>query len=265
MSIKEVIPTGARLIDTHAHLDGIEDIDSALSRAKEVGVTTIVAPGVDLASNKKNLAIKQKFLDMDIRLAFGIHPGTIKPDEIDATIDFIKKNKDEIVAVGEIGLDYWYRWVRKNDEKKDEQRKVFRLQLELAKEFDLPVIIHSRGAWKECLELVKDVGVNRGVFHWYSGPVDVLKEILDNGFFISATPALAYSQQLQEAIAFAPIEQTLIETDSPVFFQVDEKGFKAGPKDVFKTLEFYSCLKRIESQKAADILNSNAKKIFHLF
>ncbi|MDP8265601.1 MAG: TatD family hydrolase [Candidatus Aceula meridiana] len=252
------------LIDTHAHLNDIEDIDSALTRAKETGVTTIIAQGVDLASNKKNLAIKQKFLDMDIRLAFGIHPGNINESEIEETFEFIREHKDDIVAIGETGLDFWYRWVRKDDEKKQQQKQIFERQIDLAKEFDLPIVIHSRGAWQDCFLMAKKKHVEKAVFHWYSGPVDVLKEVLDSGFFISATPALAYSFELQEAIAFAPIEQTLVETDSPVFYKIDEKGFKAEPKDVFKTLEFYSHLKKIDPQKAANILNANAKKVFHL-
>ncbi|MDD3374815.1 MAG: TatD family hydrolase [Candidatus Omnitrophica bacterium] len=250
------------LIDTHAHLDGIEDIDSALNRAKEAGVTTIIAQGVDLASNKKNLAIKQKFLDLDIRLAFGIHPGNIIDDEIEETFKFIRDHKSDIVAIGETGLDFWYRWVRKSDEKKQQQKQILERQIDLAKEFDLPIVIHSRGAWADCFSMAEKNDVEKAVFHWYSGPEDVLKSILNKGYFISATPALAYSPELRVAVKLAPIDQILIETDSPVFYRIGEGGFQAEPKDVFRTLEFLSEIKNIDLEKAANLLNQNAKKVF---
>ncbi len=250
------------LIDTHAHLNDIEDIDSALKRAKEAGVTRIIAQGVDLSSNKKNLAIKQKFPDIDIRLAFGIHPGNIVVDQIDETFDFIRSHKENIVAIGETGLDFWYRWVRKDDDKKNQQREVFQKQIDLAKEFDLPIVIHSRGAWSDCFSMAKENNIKKSVFHWYSGPQDVLRNILDEGYYISATPALSYSKELQDAIKFAPIDKILIETDTPVFYRMGESGFQSEPRDVFKTLDFLAKIKNIDLDKAAYALNENAKKIF---
>ena len=169
------------------------------------------------------------------------------------------------MAIGEIGLDYWYPWVKKDDEKKQEQLKVFQLQLDLAKALGLPVVVHSRGAWADCLAMVKAVGLKIAVFHWYSGPTDVLKGILECGYFISATPALNHSPQLQEAVKQAPIEQTLIETDSPVVYRLgDGKSFKAGPKDVFYTLDLYAKIKGVDKEEASFILNNNAKKVFGL-
>jgi TatD DNase family protein len=281
------------LIDTHAHLDGIEDVDAKLRQAAEAGVTRIIAPGVDLATSRVNLEIKKRcsspdsiFLNekfsgnRDVRissekntkvnalaifLAFGIHPGNIISEQVSETLGFIKEHKADIIAIGEIGLDLWYPWVKKSEEKKQEQKKVFQLQLDLAKELHLPVIVHSRGAWQECFDLVKSAGISKAVFHWYSGPIEVLKDILDSGYFISATPALAYSPQSQAAVAAAPIEQTLIETDSPVYYRTGkDEGFKASPKDVLLTLEAYAKLKNIDKEKAASIFYSNAERLFNL-
>ena len=138
--------------------------------------------------------------------------------------------------------------------------------MSLAKEFDLPAIIHSRGAWQECLEMAQAGGVRKAIFHWYSGPVDVLKEILAQGYFVSSSPSLAFSPQSREAIINAPIEQTLIETDSPVFFRgkMESENFKAEPKDVVRTLKAYCELKKIDQDKAAAIFTANAKKFFNL-
>lgn len=253
------------LLDTHAHLDQIENIDEVLGQAAQAGVEAIVAVGVGLASSQKNLEIKRRTQTPKIYTAFGIHPGEIKADEVDEALSFFEDNIREACAIGEIGLDFWYRWVRKDDAKKEEQRQIFRRQLELAKKYDLPVVIHSRGAWRECLEMVQAHGPRQANFHWYSGPVDVLKEILAQGFFVSATPSLAYSPQAREAILNAPIEQTLIETDCPVFFRSgeDDPGFQATPKDVFRTLEIYAALKKIDPAKAAETFNANARQFFN--
>src|SRR3989338_4324615 len=182
-----------KIIDTHAHLDHLEDLDNALARAAQAGVEAIVAVGVDLKANQRNLEIKKKTRAPKIYTALGIHPGNINPDEVDATLEFIRANIGEAVAIGETGLDFWYKWVKKDPVKKKEQVEVFGKQLRLAQEFNLPVVIHSRGAWNECLEMSQSVGIKKALFHWYSGPVDILKRILDRGYFVSASPSIATS------------------------------------------------------------------------
>ncbi len=251
-------------IDTHAHLDHLENLEEALSDARESGVAGIVAVGVDLAANKKNLEIKRNTTSPQIYVALGIHPGNINPAEIEECFRFIRGHIQEATAIGETGLDYWYQWVKKDEAKKEEQRDVFRRQLSLAREFDLPVVIHSRGAWRDCLEMTKDAGVSRAVFHWYSGPLDVLEEIIDVGYYVGTTPSLATSPPSREAIGHAPIERILIETDCPVFFQDDQGGFKSQPKDVFRTLKAYAQLKNIDEQKALAIFNQNARNFFNI-
>jgi len=253
-----------RIVDTHAHLDHCEQIEESLKRAADAGVGAVLAAGVDLDSNKRNLAIQKNIPTPRVYLAMGLHPGNIKSDEIDACLDFVQANIKELVAIGEIGLDFWYRWVRKSDEKKEEQREVFRRQLIIAKENDLPVIIHSRGAWKYCLEMVKEVGVKKGVFHWYSGPLDILEKILAEGFYVSCTPSLAYSKEAQEAMKQVPLARALIETDSPVYFRnkEEESGFRAEPKDVLKTLDLFAELKNMDRKEALCVLNQNAQHLF---
>lgn len=248
------------LIDTHAHLDHVENLDSALEEAHKQGVCGVLAVSTDLAAMKKNLEIKAKFSFPKIYLGLGIHPGEIKPEELEAAYVFIEQSIAQADVIGEIGLDFWYKWVRKDDLKKNEQREVFRRQLALAKKFEKPVVVHARGTWKECFETVKEFGIKKANFHWYSGPLDVLEEILQNGYYVSAGPALMFSPQSREAISRAPIEQTLIETDSPVYFNYPDElggGFKAQPKDVFKSLDAYAKLKNFSLSQAAGILNEN--------
>ena len=205
------------IIDTHAHLDHIEDLDRALDNADTAGVDGIVTVSVDVASCRKNLEIKKSTKRPDIYLAMGMHPSDVNLEDLDTCLELIRKERNELTAIGEIGLDFWYKWVRKDPEKKNAQRRAFRAFLELAKELHLPPVIHTRGTWRECFETVKAVAIEQAEFHWYSGPLDVLKDILDSGYYISASPSLAYSPPSREAVNYAPIERVMIETDSPVF------------------------------------------------
>ena len=255
-----------KIIDTHAHLDHLEDLNEALVRAIDAGVSGIVAVSMDLASCKKNLEIKQSVKNISIFLAMGMHPSEANLEDLEGCVQLIRDNADELTAIGEVGLDFWYKWVKKDEQKKEEQRKVFQTFLNLSKELDLPIIIHSRGAWKECLEMAKSSGVKRAEFHWYSGPTDVLEEIISEGYYVSTTPSVAYSLHSREAMINAPIEQTLIETDTPVYYRNKEKGesFQSEPKHVFKTLEAYCALKNIKEEESLKILNQNAQKFFNL-
>jgi TatD DNase family protein len=254
------------IIDTHAHLDHVASLDMVLKNADTAGVSGIVAVSSDLASMRKIQAIAGQCHKPKIYPAYGIHPGNIQAEEVEEAIVFIRKNISGACAVGEIGLDFWYKWVRKDQLKKDEQRRVFQRQLELAAEFDKPAIIHTRGTWAECLASTKTAGVKCAVFHWYSGPLDVLDGILAAGYYVSASPSLAQSPQSREAIAHAPLERTLIETDSPVFYRDREGdgGFTAEPKDVFRTLKAYCELKNLDEQTALTRLNTNARELFQL-
>ncbi len=255
-----------KIIDTHAHLDHLEDLDQALMNAKDANVDTVIAVSEDLTSSQRNLEISQTKSNPRVYVAMGMHPSEAKRQALNNFKEFISANKERIVAIGEIGLDYWYQWVRKDVGKKQEQREVFQFFLNIAKELNLPVVIHSRGAWQECLQMTKDTGIAKAVFHWYSGPEDVLNDILAQGYLISVTPSLEYSAESQAAVAIAPIEKILIETDTPVYYRNREtnEGFRAEPKDVHKTLKLYCNLKKMDHEKAVAQFNANAKAFFNL-
>lgn len=254
------------LIDTHAHLDHLENLDEALESAARAGVEGIVAVSEDLNSSRRNLEIKRTKKDPCIYLGMGMHPSEANLQDLEECLALMRTNVKALSAIGEIGLDFWYAWVRRDDQKKEEQRKIFGAFLEFAKKFNLPAVIHSRGAWRECFDMARQAGVTQAVFHWYSGPLDVLEDILASGYYVSATPSLAYSLEARASMARAPLVQTLIETDCPVFYRNKETGdgFKAEPKDVFRTLKIYCALKGIEESQAADVLNQNAKKFFNI-
>lgn len=254
----------SEIIDTHSHLEQIENLKEAIINAVNSGITGIIAVGVDYSSNQKILELSQKFLQPKIYPALGIHPTEIKPEEIEIALNFIEKNISQLVAIGEIGLDYWFKTTQpgKNQQL---QKDVFISQLQLAKKYFLPVIIHSRGAWNESYEIARRENITTAVFHWYSGPLDVLEKIIQTGYFISASPALEYSQQHRQAVENAPLENILVETDSPVRYRDKQQNFYTSqPKDILRTIKTLAEIKKIPPEKIIDQTTVNAKKIFNL-
>lgn len=253
------------LIDTHAHLDHLENLENALSNAQSENIKMIVAMSMGLKSCADILKIAEKYTQPKIYPCLGMHPSEIKDEEVEECLDLIRKNKDKIVAVGEIGLDFWYQWVRKDQEQKDKQRRVYRKFLQIAHKCDLPVVVHSRGAWREAFETAKELGLKKANFHWYSGPIDVLEDIIEYGYFISTAPSIAYSSEVIAAVKSVPITQLLIETDSPVYFRnkVTGDGFQSEPKDVRRTLASYCQLMNMNEESAATQFNNNASHFFN--
>jgi TatD DNase family protein len=251
------------IIDTHAHIDQIENWPEALERAQAAQVSDIIAVSLDLESMRKNLELAAASKNVRIHPALGVHPEMVlkelPPKEVFA---FIREHIHEAVAIGETGLDFWYKAVKDDQGEKDKQRSSFNRHLDLAREFDLPIIIHSRGAWEECLEMAKLAEVKRALFHWYSGPLNVLQGILEAGFFVSTSPSVGYSPQSQQAMLAAPVERILIETDSPVTYRDELGSYKSEPKDVVRTLKALSRLKNMEEEKLLSIVNHNAKSFF---
>lgn len=250
------------IIDTHAHIDQLEDLPGALARAHASGVSDIVAMSVDLDSMKKLVEIKALYSSPRIHVSLGVHPGMVKPQEQEEAFDFMRAHVSKASAIGETGLDYWYKWVRKDEVERQKQKDSFAFHLALAKEFDLPIVIHSRGAWRDCLSMSLESGVKRALFHWYSGPVDILDKIIDAGFYVSTSPSVAYSPESQKAMAQAPLERILVETDSPVTYKDGDVFFKSEPKDVIRTWKALARLKNTDEQEILAALNANAKIFF---
>jgi len=250
-----------KLVDAHAHLEEIEDLDAALVRAREVGVSAIVTAGSDYNSSRWALQVssKRRHGDPKVYPTIGVHPWNLDSSKmVERALEFIRKNIGKAVGVGEIGLDYWLKNVRKDPNRKELQKKVFKNLLEIAKEHGKPVVVHSRGAWKDCFEMIKEVKVEKAVFHWFSGPLDVLESLLKKNYLISATPAAAYSKEHRTAIQSTPIENILLETDSPVAY----RGKTSEPADVVSSLNEVAALKGIEKETVAYKTTRNAVELF---
>ncbi len=252
-----------KLIDTHAHLDELKNLDLMLEEAKKAGVIAIVAVGSNQQSNIKTLEISQKHRRF-VYPALGLHPwelANLGTTEIDDNLRFIEQNIVSAVAVGEIGLDYNKKLLKAVS--KELQKEVLGRLLDIARKYAKPAVIHSRYAWKDALNLIQDVGINEAVFHWFTGFSSVLKGIIDSGYFVSATPAAEYHEEHRRAVKEAPLPRLLLETDCPVTYG-REARYESRPADVLRGLEAVSQLKGIAEATIAEQTTRNAINFFSL-
>jgi len=241
------------IIDTHAHLDELPDPEAAIKEARDGSVVAIVAVGQDIPSNQKTLEMAGRHPGF-IFPAIGYHPWRLNPDNDDETLAYIDTNLKHCVALGEVGLDY------KAKTKKKPQKAIFQELLAIARRHDKPVIVHCRYVHETAYRMVKEAGLEKAVFHWYSGHLDLIPLIAGDGYYMSATPALLYNPYHAKAINAVPLSNLLLETDSPVQYQ----ELAARPVHVQVTLEEVARVKGIAADEIAAQTTQNAKACFGL-
>ncbi len=252
-----------KVIDTHAHLDELEDLETALSKAKEAGVEAILAVGSNHQSNQKVLEISKRYPSF-VYAALGLHPweiGNVEPAQIDYIVTSIDESAPYSTAIGEIGLDYDKRVIKRAP--KELQKEVLERILEVAVQHKKPVSIHSRYSWKDCFDLVRRAGIEKAVFHWFTGFSSVLRDILDAGYYISCTPAAEYHEEHRRAIKEAPSDRLLLETDCPVVYG-RETRYRSRPSDVLRSLKAAAALKRTTEDIIAAQTTDNAVRLFEI-
>jgi len=246
------------LFDTHAHLDQLTNVEAALDGARKVGVTGVVAVGTDMVSNEKTLRIAERWPGF-VHPAFGLHPSHLGNYDgvcIASELKFIQDNLMAACAVGEVGLDYHKRTLAQVS--KETQQKVFSEVLALAAAAQRPVLVHSRYAWADALNLVRESGVANAVFHWFTGFSSVLRGIMDAGYYISATPATEYHEEHRRVVRSVRLEQLLLETDAPVWYGRTEK-YQSYPADVLRSLRAVAELRAENEDKVARITTRAAR------
>jgi len=251
------------LIDTHCHIDTLQNLEAVLNEAKSSGVSSVIAMGEDQDSSQKVMLISENINPVTVYPAAGIHPSRVSLQTIADDISFIEKNINRIYAIGETGLDFWAGKAKTDKAIQELQIESFRNHLKLAVSFDLPVSVHSRGAWREAYELAVNSGCRKCVFHWFTGERDVLEAILEAGYYISATPALEYSTQLIQSLKIAPLERILLETDTPVMYKNETGRYQSSPKDISRTVKGLAKIKNMSEGEIASTCNKNALNIFN--
>ncbi len=252
-----------KLIDTHCHLDEIENLDSVLEEARKAGVTGIIAVGINYETNLRVLELAEKYSDL-VFPALGLHPQELPEMDnarVERTLSQIEEHINKAVAVGEIGLDYHKR-IRALASR-ERQQAVLRDVILLAKKYQKPVSIHSRYAWKDALAIATEAGIKDAVFHWYTGPSSVLRDLLAQGYYVSATPAAEYHSEHRRAVREAPLDRLFLETDSPVSYGREDR-YTAAPKDVLRSLNAASEITGVDSESLAEQTTQNAIQFFRL-
>lgn len=263
------------LIDTHCHLNfAAFDADwrQVADEAVKNGVEKMIVVGADLTSSAKAVELAQKH--KALYAAVGIHPHHANGSVDLREIKKLAQNK-KVVAIGEIGLDYHVYVKTKyldnsvTPELKIKQKQLFGAQIQLAKELNLPLIIHNREANEEVLDVIEHFSksngkIPNGVFHCISGSVKLLKKILEMGFYIGVDANITYSQEVQILAKAAPLDKILVETDSPFLSPVSLRGLRNTPVSVRIGAEFLARLKQLSVDKVIEATTANAKKLFLL-
>lgn len=260
------------MIDTHCHIDEEAfdaDREEVIARQQQSGVEAMIVPGVNAASINTVLDVCHAHPGYCYP-ALGLHPEDVKADwqeQLAIVEQAIRAHKDELVAIGEIGLDYYW-----DKTYKTEQQEVLRRQLLLARELDLPVILHNREATEDILSIVKEI-VNRpssnrqlkGVFHCFNGSRETVEEILKMGFYIGIGGVLTFkNSKLAEKLDVVPMDRLLLETDAPYMAPVPHRGERNESRFMIHVAERLAQVYNCTLETVIMATNSNAKQLFKI-
>jgi TatD DNase family protein len=251
--------------DTHAHYDDEqfdEDRDELLASMQACGVEAVTNIGASLATSQNTIELTKKY--PFVYGAIGVHPNEVEDLNEDG-IAWLKENSGlpKIVAVGEIGLDYYW-----DEPGREVQKKWFLRQLELAREVKLPVVIHSRDAAKDTLDIMKSFHSENlgGVIHCFSYTKEMAREYLNMGFFLGIGGVVTFknAKKLKEVVEYMPMEQMVLETDCPYLSPVPNRGKRNSSLNLPYVVEEVARLKGISVDEVIEITNRNAKTMYRL-
>lgn len=252
------------LFDSHAHIDDEKfdiDRDQVIQRAIENGITGIINVGACMASSARSIALAEKY--EGVYAAVGIHPHDAQ-HALDANYDQLIQwaTLDKVVAIGEIGLDYYYDF-----SPRDVQRSVFIRQLDVARQTDKPFIIHDRDAHGDVLDILKKEakGLN-GVLHCFSGSLEMAYEVIKMGYYISIAGPVTFKNaaKLPEIVAKIPLERLLVETDSPYLTPQPYRGKRNEPAYVKLVAQQVASLRGMELDDLAKATSENVRNLFKI-
>ena len=253
------------IFDTHAHYDDEqfdEDRDELLASMQACGVEAVTNIGASLATSQNTIELTKKY--PFVYGAIGVHPNEVEDLNEDG-IAWLKENSGlpKIVAVGEIGLDYYL-----DEPGREVQKKWFLRQLELAREVKLPVVIHSRDAAKDTLDIMKSFHAENlgGVIHCFSYTKEMAREYLNMGFFLGIGGVVTFknAKKLKEVVEYMPMEQMVLETDCPYLSPVPNRGKRNSSLNLPYVVEEVARLKGISVDEVIEITNRNAKTMYRL-
>ena len=245
-------------VDTHCHIfkSDYDNIDEVLNNASNNNVKYYINNGSDREYNKEVLELVKQYDNM--YGALGIHPETVDDYSLD-DIEFIKNNlsNEKIVAIGEIGLDYHY-----TKENKDEQIKLLEMQLSLAEEYNLPVIIHSRDATEDTINTLKKFNC-RGTIHSFSGSLETTKIYIKMGYLLGVNGVITFKNcNIKDVIKEVGLDNIVLETDSPYLTPVPYRGMQNNPSHILDIAKFVSELYNVSLEELSYRTNENIKRMY---
>ena len=249
------------LFDTHAHLDDRAfdcDREALISGLREKGIALVMNPGCSLESSKNAVALAKKY--PFLYAAVGSHPDAA--DEVDEQVleEYrLLCREEKVKAIGEIGLDYHY-----EDIPREIQKKAFRMQMALAQEVGLPVIIHQREALADCLEILGDFPEVKGVFHCFSGSAQTARELTAQGWYVGFTGVLTFknARKALEAAQAVPKDRIVLETDCPYMAPEPYRGRRNDPGYLYRMAEVLGELLEITPEETQALTLQNGKRLY---
>jgi len=255
-----------KLIDAHIHLSDAEYAkctDELVAEAKSANVVALVSNSMDLETSIGSLKLAEKYPGT-VYPALGIHPWNVKAlteKELEETLKLISEQsqKNAVVAIGEIGLDYKYETIW------EKQLMVFDKMLRLAEKLDLPAIIHSRGTTAQIVDMLPSYNLKRVLLHWFSHPMSALYKAVEHGYFITEGPPVAYSNGIRHVVKKVPLTNLLTETDGPVtYYKPPFKGKLTRPAFIRTVVESVAEVKNMAVVDVADQIAKNFESFFNI-
>ena len=252
------------IFDTHAHYDaeGFEaDRDAVLSALPEAGVGLVLDPGCDLPSSRAAVDLAERY--GHVYAAVGIHPedcAGFREEDLTELRQLLKRPK--VVAIGEIGLDYY--WAE--NPPREFQQTVFRRQLALAEELNVPVIVHDREAHGDCLAIIREFPAVTGVFHCFSGSPEMAEELLKLGWYLGFDGPVTYknARRAPEVAAVTPLNRMVVETDAPYMAPVPVRGRRNDSRNLPYVLEKLAEWKGVTPEEMTRLTWENGRRLFRL-
>jgi TatD DNase family protein len=247
-----------RLVDTHTHIcDPGFDKDRAevLERARRVGVDAIIAVGENLADARKNIELAKRY--PMLKPAAGLYPTHLDLDQAHQITDLIRQNRSRLAAIGEVGLDYW---VVKEERDRELQKEILKQFIELSKELNLPLNIHSRSAGRHAIALLLENTAVRVQMHAFDGKASAALPAVEAGYFFSIPPSVVRSRQKQKLVKRLPLACLLIETDSPVLGP--SPNARNEPANLSLSVKAIAELKDVAQEEVIEAVSDNTEKLY---
>jgi TatD DNase family protein len=247
-----------RIVDTHAHLcDPVFDTDrsAVIKRARAAGVGAIITVSEDLSDAKRNIELNENH--PELKPAAGLYPTCLDLKKAQEMSAFIRSERNKLVAIGEVGLDYW---IIKEKFQKEIQQEIFVSFIHLAMEFDLPLNVHSRSAGHHAIALLLEHNANKVQLHAFDGKTSTALPAVEAGFFFSIPPSIVRSRQKQKLVKRLPLSCLLVETDSPVLGPLPDK--RNEPVNAIVSLNAIADIKNISKDEVMEAVIDNTHRLF---